>query len=220
MGEGSTGWGPNWLRESAEGGGPGRREPGERGAGVAGWGARLGAALTRRADRSMSSRLRAGAGSPMAAAGPLTLRLAHFAAAAAAVAASPPSGDPGRGGAGSTAPAPKAGGGGGGRASGRTDPAAADGRSLSPARLQPEPPAAPAHARSGAVTRARRAPPPAGRRHLRAGAGERAAGARRPRSLAGSPAWKERAHLLGARAHTPSLPFPFLLLLFFWPRLP
>lgn len=121
----------------------------------------------------------------MAAAGPLTLRLAHFAAAAAAVAASPPSGDPGRGGGGLHRACPK-GRGRGGRASGRTDPAAADGRSLSPARLQPEPPAAPAHARSGAVTRARRAPPPAGRRHLRAGAGERAAGARRPRALRGA----------------------------------
>lgn len=131
-----------------------------------------------------------------------------------------PIGGPGEGGGGLHRACPKGRGRGGGRASGRTDPAAADGRSLSPARLQPEPPAAPAHARSGAVTRARRAPPPAGRRHLRAGAGERAAGARRPRSLAGSPAWKERAHLLGARAHTPSLPFPFLLLLFFWPRLP
>jgi hypothetical protein len=55
-----------------------------------GRGREAGVVLTRRADRSMSSRLRAGAGSPMAAAGPLTLRLAH---SAAAVAASPPSGD-------------------------------------------------------------------------------------------------------------------------------
>ena len=55
-----------------------------------------GGALTRRADRSMSSRLRAGAGSPMASAGngapgPLTLLLGY---SAAAVATSPPSGDP------------------------------------------------------------------------------------------------------------------------------
>lgn len=58
-----------------------------------------GGALTRRADKSMSSRLRAGAGSPMASAGnkalgPLTLLLDY---SAAAVAASPPSGNPGDG---------------------------------------------------------------------------------------------------------------------------
>lgn len=108
----------------------------------------------------------------------------------------------------------------GGRASGRTDPAAADGRSLSPARLQPEPPAAPAHARSGAVTRARRAPPPAGRRHLRAGAGERAAGARRPRALRGARRGRSAPTCwVRVRTHLPFLS-PFYYYYFFWPRLP
>lgn len=108
----------------------------------------------------------------------------------------------------------------GGRASGRTDPAAADGRSLSPARLQPEPPAAPAHARSGAVTRARRAPPPAGRRHLRAGAGERAAGARRPRALRGARRGRSAPTCwVRVRTHLPFLS-PFYYYYFFWPGLP
>lgn len=90
---------PGWWR-----GRPGAREacsyPAPSPAAGTGTRARLGdGALTRRADRSMSSRLRAGAGSPMASAGngapgPLTLRLGY---STAAVAASPPSEDPGGG---------------------------------------------------------------------------------------------------------------------------
>lgn len=148
----------------------------------------------------MSSRLRAGAGSPMASAGsrapgPLTLRLGY---SAAAVAASPPSGDSGGG----LRRASPGGRGGGGPAGGPTHRlTGASARSP-----QPEPPDSPAQARTGRApggwTRERDASapgsPPPRRRHLRAGAGERARakGARKDRATAR--AW--RAEVGGGRA--------------------
>lgn len=141
-----------------------------------------GGALTRRADRSMSSRLRAGAGSPMASAGngglgPLTLLLGY---SAAAVAASPPSGDPG-GGLHRASPRER---GWGGPAGGPTH--RLTGAIYRPGACNPSLPTllrrrGVAERREGGrenVTRARRVPPTPRHRHLRAGAGEIAKGAR------------------------------------------
>ena len=169
-----------WRAEGSGGRRPGSSGRPEGGRGRRG--ARLGGSeLTRRADRSMSSRLRAGAGSPMASAGngapgPLTLRLGY---SAAAVAASPPSGDPGGGLHRASRGEP-----GGGRPAGRPTHRLTGDIAPEPATRASRLSRAGAEwlstgeGRRGNVTRARRVPPPPRRRHLRAGAGGRAKGAR------------------------------------------
>lgn len=199
MGEGSTGWGPNWLPEAAEGGARvaragerGRGRGGEAGGGAHPQGRQVDVVQAAGGGWVAHGRRR----TAHAPARSLRCRRRRFSPIGGPGGRAPPRlpQRPGRG-----------------RASGRTDPAAdrrSRPRACNPSRRQP------CARAERTVTRARRAPPPSRCRHLRAGARERAAGARQAEPR-GSPAWKKRAHLLVARAHTPSLSFPLLLLLFF-----